>query len=134
MHLALLLLTFGLNFLAAPVKPNQPDYALATVRMVNTAESYAHRARGKYLPLDQLISSGSLKQAAAMNPDFGSAYSQLKPEKGPEILDGFDLGMLVSFDGAAYKFSLDNKERCGTTYFSDERGLIYAGRPLGCSP
>ena len=139
MRLALLLSVIGLGFFWVPgtrseAATSQPSYALATVRMINTAESLAHRSGGKFLPLDQLISSGPLKQAAEMNPDFSSAYSQMKPVKGPEMLDGFDLGMLVSSDGSAYKLSLDNKEKCGTTYFSDERGLIYAGKPLGCSP
>src|SRR6185437_13356681 len=82
MRLALLLSVIGLGFFWVPgtrseAATSQPSYALATVRMINTAESLAHRSGGKFLPLDQLISSGPLKQAAEMNPDFSSAYSQM---------------------------------------------------------
>ena len=115
-------------------KPNQGSYALVAVRLVNTAQSYARRNGGKYLSLEQLISTGALKQAAEMNSDFNSAYTKLNVQKSGALLEGFELAMLVSSDGSRYELSMNNtKESCGTAYFTDQRGLIYTGKALGCS-
>lgn len=111
----------------------QSSNALRTVRLVNTAEAYVHRSQGKYVPWPELISSGALEQTGAMNPDFSEAYSELNLEKGSELLHGFHFAMLVSSDGSAYKMSLGSNESCGIAYFSDERGIIYQGKALGCS-
>lgn len=133
-----LLLILGLSLYLAPSRsqtnPNHGSYALTTVRLMNTAESYAHRGHGRYLSTEELISTGALKQAAELNSDFSSAYTKLSPEKGGAMLDGFELAMLVSSDGSRYELSMNNtKESCGTAYFTDQRGLIYTGKALGCS-
>lgn len=119
---------------SSQTKPNQGNYALTTVRLVNTAQSYAHRSGGKYLPLEQLIATGALKQAAETNSDFNSAYTKLNLQKSGAMLEGFELAVIVSSDGTRYELSVNNaKESCGPAYFSDQRGLIYVGKALGCA-
>lgn len=127
----------GLMISAACIGPAQsktPDNAaLNAARIINTAEAYAHRDHAKYLPLRDLISTGSLKQAAGMSETFTSIYSELNLQHETELINGFDFALLVSSDGSAYKFSLLQRGNCGPAYFSDERGIIYAGKPLGCA-
>ncbi len=103
------------------------------MRLVNTAEAYSHRDQGKYDSLAGLISSGALKKAGGMTDDFSSTLSQLDLQKDASLLVGFDFTLVVSSDGSAYKLSFVEKERCGAAYFSDERGVIYTGKALGCT-
>ncbi|MGC2698446.1 MAG: hypothetical protein WA738_21875 [Candidatus Angelobacter sp.] len=114
-------------------KPAAGSRAVGTLRLVNTAEAYAHGSQGKFLPLAELVSTGALKHAGDMNSGFIALYNELSPAKGTELLSGYDFALLVSSDGSAYKMSMANKERCGQAFFTDERGLIYAGKVLDCS-
>lgn len=109
------------------------DKALNAIRIINTAEVYAYSTGTKYLPLGELISSGSLRQAAGMNESFAATYSELNLQHGTELINGFDFALVVSSDGTAYKLSILQKGNCGAAYFSDEHGIIYAGKALGCS-
>lgn len=109
------------------------ETALNAVRIINTAEAYAHRAGTKYLSLADLISSGSLQQAAGMNESFAATYPELNLQHEKELIKGSNFALLVSSDGASYKVSILQDEKCGAAYFSDERGIIYAGKALGCS-
>lgn len=140
MRWILAVVTVALTFALAPgtrsqtkAKTEPGGHALSTVRLVNTAEAYAHQAQGRYVSLAELVSTGVLKRAAEMNDDFTSTFSELDPQKGAGLLNGFDFAIVVSSDGGTYKLSLAAKERCGTAYFTDDRGMIYSGRVLGCS-
>lgn len=106
--------------------------ALRALRLINTAEAYAHQAQGRYAPMTDLLSTGALKKAADMNEDFSAAFAQFEAQKGAGILEGFEFALLVSSDGATYKLSLVERQRCGAALFTDNSGMIYAGRALGC--
>jgi hypothetical protein len=127
----LLAMSFSVT-MASEAPQAHGNRALATVRMINTAEAWARRTNAKYLSLADLVATGSLQQAAGMNEDLAFTYSQLKLEHGNNLLHGFDFALVVSSEGDAYQFSLSQKESCGSVYFSDQRGIIYAGRALGC--
>ena len=130
-------LTFGLFCIASTSPANatgQSKHAVTVVRLINTAEAYAHRAQARYVSFPELVSSGALNEAAQMNPDFTSAFADLYRarvhNKAP--IQGFDLAIVVSSDGGSYKLSLTAKDDCSAAYFTDERGIIYTGKPIGC--
>jgi len=108
------------------------NLASTAVRLINTAEAYARRTNARYVSLADLAATGSLKQAADMNEDLASTYAELNLQNRTNLLNGFDFGLVVSSDGGAYKLSLSEKQSCGSAYFSDESGIIYTGRALGC--
>jgi hypothetical protein len=105
--------------------------ALTAVRLINTAEASVRQAQARYVPLAELVSSGALKRAAEMNADFSSAFPDADLKSGT-LVPGFDLAIVVSSDGGAYKLSIAAKDDCGAAYFTDQRGVIYSGRALGC--
>jgi hypothetical protein len=80
-----------------------------------------------------LVSKGTLKETAGMNPDFGSAYGQLALQNQTEPLRDFDLGLVVGANGTSYKLSLLERKSCGMAFFTDDRGIIYQGKALGCA-
>jgi hypothetical protein len=127
-------LTLGLFSTASTSSPDaaaQSKRAVTVVRLINTAEVYAHRAQARYVSFPELVSSGALNQAAEMNPDFTSVLPDLDLRNASPVR-GFDLAVVVSSDGGAYKLSLTPREDCVAAYFSDERGIIYTGKPIGC--
>ena len=128
------ILTVGLFSLARTSPADaagQGTHAVNVVRLLNTAEVYAHRAQARYVSFPELVSSGALNEAAKMNQDLNSALADLDLNKGAGVR-GFDLAIVVSSDGGTYKVSLTSKGDCVAAYFSDERGIIYTGRPIGC--
>jgi hypothetical protein len=53
----------------------------------------------------------------------------------------YELAMTTSADGQHYQITLqhnsdpnDQNTRCQNAFFTDDAGLIYLGRPLGCDP
>ena len=127
-------LTFGLFGIASASPADatgQSKHAVTFVRLINTAEAYAHRAQGRYVSFPELVSSGALNKAAEMNTDFTSAFADLDLHNRAPV-QGFDLAIIVSADGGAYKLSLTAKQDCVEAFFTDERGIIYTGKPIGC--
>jgi hypothetical protein len=130
-------LTFGLFGMASTSTADatgQSKHAVTVVRLINTAEAYAHRAQARYVSFAELVSSGALNKAAQMNPDFASAFADLDLARthNRAPVQGFDLDIVVSSDGGAYKLSLTAKQDCVEGFFADERGIIYTGKPIGC--
>jgi hypothetical protein len=107
--------------------------AVNTIRLINTAEAHLGVAGKTFLTLSELSSAGVLRETAKMNEDLGSAYDRLDLQNQAEPLKGFEFDMVVASDGKTYKLSLAQKVECGLAVFSDNRGLIYLGRALGCS-
>jgi hypothetical protein len=113
--------------------PEQKGMLLQNVNLVlllNDAEESARSKQGRYLPFAELVKSGAL-EAAARGP-YARIYSKLDVKQELEPLPGFELGIVVSGDGSAYKLSLAQKAKCGKVFFSDERKKIFFGQALEC--
>jgi hypothetical protein len=122
---------------ASEASKKQKALAVGIVRTVNTAE-YSCRYKDRKLDeSERFLSWDELLNA----PCFGDAqdhFSQItgspfSPET--EITPGLELRLVVSADGRRYNLSLNQKNdsaSCGFAFFSDERGVIYEGRAIGC--
>jgi type II secretory pathway pseudopilin PulG len=94
--------------------------AVTAVRVVNTAEANYFGKAKRYGSLDELNSSGSLSEAESM---FSTA--------DPTAVDGFAFRVVVSDNKKGYQISVTQVTKpFSVGFFSDERGLIYEGRPL----
>jgi hypothetical protein len=60
-------------------------------------------------------------------------FGNLNLSEGPEVAPGWTLAMIVAADDQSYELSLHNlPDKCGFSFFSDQRGLIYEGNVIGC--
>lgn len=125
---ALVVFTLTLSAIAviaqqAPVDEGRRN-AIVVMRAINTAENAARLRGGKYLAMPELIehpSMGGVKADIAVNVDGGS-YAYKSGE----------LRLALSADASQYVVTFAPSETCGTASFTDERGLIYAGKVLDC--
>jgi hypothetical protein len=106
--------------------------AVNTVRLINTAQARMGLAGKNFLTFPELLSTGALREVGKTNEDLSSAYDRLDLRNQAEPLNGFDFDMVVAPEGRAYKLSLAQKKECGIAVFSDNRGLIYYGKIIGC--
>jgi hypothetical protein len=116
---------------------DQKMLAVYIVRLINTAEVVDCRTEGgkideekKFLPWDELLNAPCFQQAHSRVFVVGG-HPVFSP--GPEIVPGLELRLVVSADGKHYNLWIGQKaETCGFAFYSDERGLIYEGKPIGC--
>jgi hypothetical protein len=116
--------------------------AVNIIRVINTAEVVACRSKdgkidesAKFLGWDELLNAPCFKQAQGQfSGGRFSQASELAFSPGSEIVPGLELRLVVSPDGRHYNLWLGQKreDHCGFAFFSDERGLIYEGRVIGC--
>lgn len=116
----------------------EPDEALVravdTIRLINTAEMRLRLAGEKYAQLGELPLVNACKETAKKFPEqFGTIVDKVNLQNPKEFLNGFNVSMIVSPDGRSYKISVEEKADCGTAFFSDDRGLIYRGKTIGCA-
>jgi len=117
--------------------------AVNIIRLINTAEvSTCRNQKGeagtstKFRPWAHLINAPCFKEAQSRFS--GSRFGQvanLSFSAGPEIVPGLVLRLVVSPDGNHYNLWLGQKPdvRCGSAFYSDERGVIYEGKTIGCN-
>jgi hypothetical protein len=99
------------------------------VRLINTAEAEYKSAHGGYATWSELYRSGIISK----HEKPGLMFGNLNLSEGPEVVPGWTLAMIVAADGQSYELSLHNlADKCGFSFFSDERGLIYEGSVIGC--
>jgi len=99
------------------------------VRLINTAETEYKSTHSGYATWPALYRSGII----AKHEKQGTMFGNLNLSEGPEVVPGWTLAMLVAADGQSYELSLHNlADKCGFSFFSDERGLIYEGNVIGC--
>lgn len=125
-------ISFGTDATTSSTSTNLRQ-AIHAVRLINTAQARVKLANRHFLQLSELLSSGALEEASKNNEIFGAAYQSLNVKNQKELLRGFDFTMVVAPDGSAYKLSLTEKNDCGVAIFTDDRGLIYQGKALGCA-
>jgi len=100
------------------------------VRLINTAEMEYKRAHGGYAKWDELYRSGIIASDQKRGPQF----SGVQLAAGPEVVPGWTLALIPSADGQTYELSLRNLgDKCQVSFFSDQRGLIYEGKVIGCA-
>jgi hypothetical protein len=95
---------------------------LTLMRAINTAENAERAASGQYLPLERLVTSkmmARVSQAVTFNGDDATYMGQI-------------VRVLVSADGQRYQVQLVPPSGCGVSFFTDERGLIFEGKVIGC--
>jgi len=99
------------------------------VRLINTAEMEYEQAHGGYATWPELYRSGII----AKHEKLGLMFGNLNLGVGPEVAPGWTLAVIVAADGQSYELSLHNlADKCGFSFFSDQRGLIYQGNVIGC--
>jgi len=55
----------------------------------------------------------------------------LDPAAGKDALEGFEL--TLGGDDKGWTFTLKEKKPCGVFAYSDQSGVIYLGKALGCN-
>ncbi len=117
---------------------DQAILAVNIIRLINTAE-WSSRAKDgkidenqKFLPWDELLNTSCFKQAQCQARFTNFNISSLSP--GPEIVPGLELRLVISPDGKHYSLWLGQKPavHCAFAFYSDEQGVIYEGRDIGC--
>lgn len=99
------------------------------VRLINTAEAEYKSAHGGYATWSELYRSGIITK----HEKPGLMFGNLNLSEGPEVVPGWTLAMIVAADSQSYELSLHNlADKCGFSFFSDQRGLIYEGNVIGC--
>ncbi len=112
-----------------PHPPTPRTTALSVLRLVNTGEAQFRSQNGRFGTWEELQTSNIMDNLKA---PIGLPGVQFAP--APEILSGLELRLLRSDDGRYSASIQDISARCSLALFTDERGLIYEGRPLGCEP
>ena len=117
----LILVTAGVTAFTQPAdEVTRADVRL--IRSLNTAENAIFQRSGKYVELAELIdhqSMGGVRPEMTTNGKF-------------VFFQGRQLRLMVSADGSRYQAMVVPAESCGTAVFTDERGMIYTGKVIGC--
>ncbi|HEV2422228.1 MAG TPA: hypothetical protein VGS59_11015 [Candidatus Acidoferrales bacterium] len=103
---------------------------LKVVRLINTAEMNYKEAHGSYATWDELIPSGAISEREKPRTMFQGLRLSVRPEVTP----GWVLDLVTAANGQGYELSLRNlPDKCGFSFFSDQRGIIYQGGWIDCS-
>jgi hypothetical protein len=102
--------------------------AVTLLRVINTAEMEYQTKQKHFGTLSELVESCTLDSAGRR---FGNAWSALSYSRKAtsEHLPGYTLHFTVDAVGKAYSVSLTDISN-DSSFFKDERGLIYEAKPL----
>jgi hypothetical protein len=102
--------------------------AVTLLRVINTAEMEYQTKQRHFGTFAELVESGTLDTAGKR---FGNAWSALlfNRKATSEPLPGYTLHFTVDAVGKAYSVSLTDISN-DSSFFTDERGLIYEAKPL----
>jgi hypothetical protein len=114
--------------LAAAQDPPEPDtepprQAVIILRAVNTVEGRMGGPRGGYGSLAQVLASPFFKEQFKDAAAVDSATATVAARS---------LVLLLSEDRKHYHAQVASREKCAVVMFTNESGLLYAGRALGC--
>jgi hypothetical protein len=102
--------------------------ALELLRAVNTAQLDLRMARQPYAPLQKI-----LQRRFFVETEVGSDITTVDSNTGTK--KGYEISVCVFGEGRRYIASVVPVERgCRVAFFTDESGVIYQGRALGCGP
>jgi hypothetical protein len=102
--------------------------AVTLLRVINTAEMEHQMKQKHFGTFAELLESGSLDAAGKR---FGDAWSALSFDRKAtsDPLSGYGMHFTVDAAGKTYSVSLTDKSD-DSSFFTDERGLIYEAKPL----
>jgi hypothetical protein len=100
------------------------------MRVINAAESAYRHVHSRFGSWRELYDSGVLWDVQTAEDE----WRKVAFATGPETIPGCRLNLVVSGDGSAYSISLQdtNSKGCGSSLFSDQRGVVYQGVPVDC--
>jgi hypothetical protein len=131
--LALLACVFPLPFLfRARANGDDSHVSVRVLRLINTAEYGFYKTNGRYADWKELRASDDFVKARSLSAtpeDF-----QLDP--GSEVVKGYQLRLTVSTEKPqAYAARIEKlqDQSCHASFFTDETGMIFEGRMLGCA-
>jgi hypothetical protein len=102
--------------------------ALGAMRTINTFQAVAFQEpRHQYLSLDELVSQPHRND----HEQWLTSLPLLDGSAG--TLKNYRVSVIVSPDRQHYAAQLIGFSSCGLTVFSNESGIIYTGRGLGCT-
>lgn len=120
----------GITILVAGTNPQGDTTQLSSVeavklmRLINTAEGEFVLKGQTYVSLDKLLQQRSLMS-------FRPVIAMADGTSG-RIKDHY-LVVAASEDGRHYQVTLVPGKSCDTAMFSNESGLVYQGKAMGCS-
>lgn len=113
---------------AEQLSAEQKISAVNLVRWLNTSEMKYRAKAKKFAPLEELVSSGALKEA---NQTANFETGELNYAAPDHLLPGFSIQLTTSRDGSKYQLSLvDDVHENHWALFSSDQGLIFEGRPM----
>jgi hypothetical protein len=107
-----------------PAQEQRRMQALGAVRIINTAEINV----GRYAPLEQLANAPNVQALRSDSGPGGETARAMRFDRD-EILPGWRVHFVLGDTG--YSVSLtDVRDPCQFTFWSNETGVIYEGRPF----
>ena len=104
------------------------------LRLINAAESEYYRAQGRYATFTELIESGQIQRTSTQSSNYARALQSLQLQSNSEPVAGFTLSLMVSSNGSGFHLYLTQREeKCGAGWFTDETGVLYAGKAVNCA-
>lgn len=106
----------------APTKDPARE-AVVLLRMVNTAQAALNGESGSFGALTRVLNTELFTQR------YGALTAT---DPTAVVVNGQKLSLILIDGGKRYVASVTPAEPCGQAAFTDEGGLIYTGRVLGC--
>ena len=97
--------------------------ALSLVRTINTVQAIIKRSRSNY---------GSLQDVVKPEFQLDKSLSIISSDGSSATVKDYRLSLVESADGQHYQISLHPISGCGVSFFTNESGVIYQGKALGC--
>jgi hypothetical protein len=110
--------------------PSMPrEHALLIMRSINTAQAEILKTEKQYVALPQLV-----QHAMFTLPELQSVRqgATMAPDGGPIPIGSYALRVDPSVSGRRYAVSLLGENRCSTSWFSNEGGVVFEGTAIGC--
>jgi hypothetical protein len=102
-----------------------PREGLELVRAINTIQAEMKLREQKYAGLGELLKASYFRRSPNGRLTVGNGFAGK--------LKDYEVSVVVSADGQHYQVSLLPSAGCARALFSNESGLIYEGKGLGCS-
>jgi hypothetical protein len=100
--------------------------AVNGLRLLNTAQMQFHMQHGRFASLSDLPAL-----LDATTPSYRASMPHFDPAAGKDALAGFELGIATNDNG--YTITLKETKPCGAFAYSDQVGVIFLGKALGCN-
>lgn len=131
-----------------PERAGAPDQlslknAVELVRRINTAEAELFMSTQVYVSMDKLVGHRLFANSQpTSNSDAVSNAPQATDQLSPTLIDSssgklknYKVFVIVSPDGKHYQVAMvEATPRCASAVFSNESGVIYSAKALGCPP